>query len=36
VFYIYPARGMFGRSLAFVCFSPATGKEKAGAPMLLG
>jgi hypothetical protein len=33
---MYPARGLFGRSLAFACRSPATGKEKAGAAMLPG
>jgi hypothetical protein len=31
---MYPARGLFGRSLAFVRRSPATGKEKAGAALL--
>jgi hypothetical protein len=34
VFYIYPARGMFGRWLAFARRSFAMGKEKAGAALL--
>jgi len=34
VFYIFPARGLFGRSSAFVRRSSVTGKEKAGAALL--
>jgi hypothetical protein len=34
VFYIFPARGLFGRSPALVRRSSATGKEKAGAALL--